>query len=188
MDQICSECNAKHWIGEMTNQTSSTRATWMSCCKSGEVRVDFLREPPSYLKDLYDDLGNRGMRFRENIRRYNSVFAFSSIRCENVNSGMGNMPFQIHGQMYHIQGPLSLHENDEARYAQLYIYDPHYAASVRASHNSSLDRGVIENLTLTLHEVNSLVRIYKFAFEVLSAADADNAVDRSEQCEGHCND
>jgi hypothetical protein len=53
------------------------------------------------------------VHFRDNIRRYNAAFAFTSLNCEvsrpddDLN---GNCPFQIHGQMYHTQGPLMADE------------------------------------------------------------------------------
>ena len=84
---------------------------------------------------------------------------------------MSNMPFQIHGEMYHIQGPIALQQGEEARYAQLYIYDPQYAASVRYANNSELDRGVIQNISRELHEVNYLVRLYRYAHEILSSSE-----------------
>ena len=101
MDQTCSMCNAKHWIAELPQQSHTNTPRWMSCCKGGNVNIDFLREPPAFLKDLYDDMGVRAKNFRKHIRRYNSAFAFTSIECETPNSHMSNMPFTIHGQLNH---------------------------------------------------------------------------------------
>jgi hypothetical protein len=76
---------------------------------------------------------------KKNIRRYNAAFAFTSLTCDTPYLNEGNMPFQIHGQMYHTQGSLPVNDPSKAKYAQLYIYDPDFAASVRSSNNSRLD-------------------------------------------------
>ena len=174
MDDICCKCDAKHWIGERPATYTANNRHWTTCCNKGNVAVDLLREPPPYLKDLYDNAERSGRHFRDHIRRYNAAFAFSSIRCEPVNPGMPNMPFQIHGQMYHIQGPLTNDTPENSRFAQLYIYDTQFATSVRASRHVELNRNIISNITIILHEVYSLVHTYKHAHQVLSAADQGN--------------
>ena len=177
MDQICAECNAKHWIGELPGECTANNRYWMKCCLAGRVKVDLLREPPAFLKDLFDDLSSRGRHFRDNIRRYNSAFAFASLKCDVIDGNVGNMPFKIHGQMYHQQGPLTTDDGTAPRYAQLYIYDPQYAASMRhLNTNEQLDRGIIDNISVILHEVNPLVRLYQHSFELLSSA-AENTDD-----------
>ena len=174
MDHICSQCEAKHWIGERPATYTANDQHWTTCCNKGNVAVDLLREPPAYLKDLYDNLETSGRHFKDNIRRYNAAFAFSSVRCEPVNPGMPNIPFQIHGQMYHIQGPLMNDVPENSSFAQLYIYDTQFATAVRSSRYVELDRNIIGNITTILHEVNGLVHTYKHAHQVLSAADQGN--------------
>jgi hypothetical protein len=62
------------------------------------------------------------------------------------------MRIQIHSQMYHTQGFLSANEPSKSKYAQLYIYDPEFASSVRCSNNNKvhnkkkLDDVIISNL------------------------------------------
>ena len=133
--------------------------------------IELLREPPAFLKDLYDNQQASGKEFRRNIRKYNSAFAFTSIRCDRPNASESNMPFQIQGQMCHVQGPLTTDNGAEARYSQLYLYDPQSAATERCSNNDQeLNDVTIRNITIELHEVNPLVRLYRSAYEVLSAA------------------
>jgi len=155
----------------MPAQCTSKNSFYNSCCKAGEVKVDYLREPPAFLKDLYDNQETSGKQFRSNIRWYNSLFAFSSIRCEAHNASVHNMPVQIHGTMYHIQGPLETNRVEDARYSQLYLYDPNIAAAQRHSFtNSRLNATIIRNITLELHEVNPLVTLYRSAYEMLADA------------------
>ena len=171
MDQICYDCNAKHWNGEKPATSTSTNTFYISCCKKGEVDIELLREPPAFLKDLYDNQQASGKEFRRNIRKYNSAFAFTSIRCDRPNASESNMPFQIQGQMCHVQGPLTTDNGAEARYSQLYLYDPQSAATERCNNNDQeLNDVTIRNITIELHEVNPLVRLYRSAYEVLSAA------------------
>jgi hypothetical protein len=59
------------------------------------------------------------------------------------------MPFQIHGQMYHLQGPLSENDPSKAKYAQLHIYDPDLAASVRSLNNNKLDDEKLDNTIIS---------------------------------------
>jgi hypothetical protein len=53
-------------------------------------------------------------------------------RENNENSRDGLHAFQIHDELYHLQGPLLPTDDDSSpSYAQLYIYDPLYAAERR---------------------------------------------------------
>lgn len=39
--------------------------------------------------------------------------------------------FEVHGEVYHMQGPLDTDATKDAVYAQLFFYDPAYAANLR---------------------------------------------------------
>jgi hypothetical protein len=60
MDQICDGYGAKHWNAELPSDSTSSNIYWNSCCKADEVKVDLLKRPPAYLKDLFDDNSSRG--------------------------------------------------------------------------------------------------------------------------------
>jgi hypothetical protein len=107
MDQVCLDCGAKHWKAELPPDCTANNKFWMSCCKAGAVKIELLKTPPAFLKELYDDISARGRKFKDNIRRYNTAFAFTSLKCTTFNQDVSNMPFQIQGQMYHCQGPLT---------------------------------------------------------------------------------
>jgi hypothetical protein len=63
------------------------------------------------------------------------------------------------------------------KYAQLYIYNPEFAASVRSSNNSKvddkkkLDDTIISNSSSMLYESNLFVMLYKTAHELLTPND-----------------
>ncbi|PHZ12885.1 uncharacterized protein RHIMIDRAFT_236924 [Rhizopus microsporus ATCC 52813] len=76
--------------------------------------------------------------------------------------------FQIYSAFCHCQGSLLPVEGNAPSYAQLYIYDPSYAAQRRSERNENLDNETIENLSALLSECNPFARIYCHAYEILS--------------------
>ena len=109
------------------------------------------------------------------------AFAFTSVGCNIVSatgrSGSGPSSFMIHGELYHLQGPINHIGNSEVSenrnavpsYAQLYIYDPAFGVNNRVANNPDLNVNLIEQLTNMLHtdNVNPFVNIYKHAHEIL---------------------
>ena len=83
--------------------------------------------------------------------------------------GTGIRCFQIHGTLYHLQGPLQHHHNSVPVFAQLYFYNPAYTAQARHIAHPILDYNVLQNLTIILHEVNHYIAIYKTAKQWLDA-------------------
>ncbi|CAG8768790.1 17769_t:CDS:2 [Acaulospora morrowiae] len=102
MDQVCTHCNAKFWIGEKDHNSSRGSPTFAICCAHGKVRLQPLSKPPSYLLDLYTLTGPDADSFRKNIRGYNNILACTSFGA-NINEfqGRGVSNFQIHGQVYY---------------------------------------------------------------------------------------
>uniref|UniRef100_A0A1J3D0V0 Helitron helicase-like domain-containing protein n=1 Tax=Noccaea caerulescens TaxID=107243 RepID=A0A1J3D0V0_NOCCA len=81
------------------------------CCQKGRVSLPAIREPPQLLKALLDS-----PHFRENIRVYSSLLAFTSIGAEvdqSVTSGYGPYTYRIQGQIYHRLGSLLPPVSDE---------------------------------------------------------------------------
>ena len=111
--------------------------------------------------------------FRSTIREYNSTLAFTSVKYLPDNrpevQGSGIRCFQIHGELYYLQGPLQPHQNSVPAFAQLYFYDPAYAAQARHTAYPRLDDNVLQNLTTMLHEVNPYIAIFKTAEAELDA-------------------
>jgi hypothetical protein len=62
----------------------------------------------------------------ENIRSFNSMFAFTSMGGKidsSMNSGNAPPTFVLNGENYHRIGSLLPMEGDEPKFAQLYVYD-----------------------------------------------------------------
>ncbi|KAM3290644.1 hypothetical protein P3S67_018933 [Capsicum chacoense] len=76
----------------------------------GRVQLPLLSEPQAYLKYLFGkESGKVGTNFRKNIKAYNSLFAFTSMRGRvdgSINSSKGPYVFRMSGQNYHHIGSL----------------------------------------------------------------------------------
>ena len=76
------------------------------------------------------------------------------------------MCFQIHGELYHLQGPLDP-VDDSPRFAQLFFYDPDETTAIRIRQHTELDPDIVRRLTEMLHNMNPFIRLYKTASEAL---------------------
>ena len=115
MEFTCSECQAKYWKNE-----TNAKNIFSNCCKNGKVKLPQLDEPPKYLRDLLDN----NNQFKNNIRAYNSIFAFASLGA-NIDKKLiekkGNYCFRIHGNVYHYMGSLLPQQKEDAKFAQIYL-------------------------------------------------------------------
>ncbi|KAL7616464.1 hypothetical protein Lser_V15G00051 [Lactuca serriola] len=124
---VCSVCKAKVWQGEAIRGNKDLKKTCYSiCCYNGKVELPSLIHPPQLLLDLYSGLSEKSQNFIQNIRRYNMMFAFTSMvgMIDHIVS-LGGAPYvyRMHGQNYHIAGSLLPEEGESPRFCQLYIYD-----------------------------------------------------------------
>jgi len=93
MDQECSACQALHWQAERLRAQNAKRAragTFEACCNHGDVMVERMRALPEPLNNLMTGQDSQSRLFREHIRHWNALFAFTSIRfnaddCTGVN-------------------------------------------------------------------------------------------------------
>ena len=84
------------------------------------------KEPPELLMNLITGKHAKSKSFIENIRRYNSMFSFTSLGAKqdmSVTDGRGPYCYRIQGQNYHRMGALLPEANKPPMFAQLYIYD-----------------------------------------------------------------
>ena len=141
------------------------------------------------MKDLLASTDTQGRHFKDNPRQYNAAFAFISLGCDivsaedranNNNNRSGLSAFQIHGALCHRHGPLTPVEGTEPSYAQLYIFDPSYAAERRQARNSNLDPEIIKELSVMLSQCNPFARVYRHAHEILSNHESDSNNDQTE--------
>ncbi|ORE12542.1 hypothetical protein BCV71DRAFT_240043, partial [Rhizopus microsporus] len=182
MDKECSHCHALHWIDERQEALSLRNPSWESCCKRGSVQLQLFPKPPQYLKYLLASTDTQGRHFKDNLRQYNAAFAFTSLGYDivsaeerNANNSRGGLnAFQIHGALCHRQGPLIPYEGSEPSYAQLYIYDPSFAAQRSSERNENLNLEIITELSTMLSHCNPFSCIYRHAHEILSRNENTN--------------
>jgi hypothetical protein len=156
----------------------------MPCCKKGDVTLPSIREPPPYLKYLLTDDDQLCRSFRTNLRAYNCAFAFTSVSYKKdtrIDYAGGIQCFQIYRQLFYFQGPLRPALYEVPSFAQLFFYDPAYAADVRANNFPHLDRTVLLRLTEMLTDCNPFITVYRTARERLATQQADFRVVLSPQ-------
>nr|GEX52546.1 helicase-like protein [Tanacetum cinerariifolium] len=85
-----------------------------------------LKNPPKLLMDLINRKHAKSTNFIDNIRRYNSMFAFTSMgskQDKSVNTGCGPYFYRIQGMNYDRMGSLLSDKGKPPMSSQLYIYD-----------------------------------------------------------------
>ncbi|RPB04611.1 hypothetical protein L873DRAFT_1928068, partial [Choiromyces venosus 120613-1] len=127
--------------------------------------LETLQSLPEYLHYLLNLIDTSACNFHLKIHEYNSTLAFTSAKYQLDNwpevQGSGIICFQIHGVLYHLQGPLQTYNDTALAFAQLYFYDPAYAVQVQCAVHLRLDSNVLLNITTMLHEINPYISIYK---------------------------
>jgi len=172
MDIVCTACQALHWREERLRPQNGRRAaagTFQACCKHGDAIVERMRALPEPLNTLMTGQDSHSRLFRQHIRRWNTLFAFTSLSfnadARTGATGQGLQLFQIHGAIYHQQGPLVPPGGRDALYSQIYLYDPDQAAQARQARAPTLDMTIIASLTRMLQEVSPFIQLYLTARE-----------------------
>jgi len=150
----------------------------------GKVTLPSLKEPPSYITSLLTrDGGERTANYLQNIRSYNSMFAFTSMGGmidKTVNKGRGPYVFRLKGQNYHHIGTLLPKEGNKPRFQQLYIYDTNNEIQNRVEVSRSgecsapLDESIIMGLLTMLNENNTLAQSFRMARDRFENRDYHN--------------
>src|SRR5687767_10391814 len=63
MNQICSHCDAKFWMGEKNQRSTQISPTFTVCYADGKVKLTSLLKPPPYLMNMYTSLGPEANSF-----------------------------------------------------------------------------------------------------------------------------
>ena len=136
MDIKCTGCNALHWTGEppVSRRPRDGIASFHSCCMRSQVQMEPMRPLPESLNTFMNGDNAQAKLFQQGLRQWNSIFAFTSIwfNIDNRTSEIGGtfQLFQIHRALYHRQGPLVPAGGlGDARFSQVYLYDPADASS-----------------------------------------------------------
>ena len=169
MDIECSQCRALHWIEEKV-AGSALAPIFSSCCANGKINLPTIDQPPEPLLSLLTGEDSRSRNFRKNIRKYNSVLAFTSMGArvdQSVVGTRGVYNFRIHGEVYHQIGSLLPDSNTMPAFSQIYIYDTEEQLTYRQSIIPELDLSILEQLQDMLHAVNPYVHVFRQIVNVL---------------------
>lgn len=177
MNKDRSSWHALHWIDERQESSSLRNLCCVPCCKRESVQLQFLPNSSEYLKGLLTRTDAQGRYFKDNLRQYNTTFAFTSLGCDivshekraiNPNNRGGLDAFQVHGALCHCQGPLIPVEDNAPSYVQLHIYNLSYAPQRRSERNENLVHESIGNLSGMLAQCSPFANICHRAYEILS--------------------
>uniref|UniRef100_A0A6N2KG64 Helitron helicase-like domain-containing protein n=1 Tax=Salix viminalis TaxID=40686 RepID=A0A6N2KG64_SALVM len=165
---IMSPLQCSFWHAERLARSSKKNPSFTSCCANGKIQLPAAPNTPQFLDDLLNpDKGSLSVKFRHNIRAYNSMFAFTSMGAHidhTVNSQPGPYIFKINGQCHHLMGSLLPIDAESPRFAQLYIFDTDNEIANRLhpfnndNCQSSLDENVVKKLIDMLDCSNALVK------------------------------
>ncbi|KAK9682709.1 hypothetical protein RND81_10G090900 [Saponaria officinalis] len=169
---------AGHYFGTKKGkrkQRETTNPEFNLCCQGGQVQTPLLKSPPPLLDILLDPTrGQKSRNFREKIRMYNSIFAFTSMGgkiVKTLNNGTAPYAFRISGQNYHLMGSLVPSNGKTPKFLQLYFYDTDNEVKNRMSaldgdENSNfvgLNENLVEDLIKMLEENNEPVKVFRMA-------------------------
>ena len=174
MTTRCDFCLAWNFADEKVQSAGGRRVTL--CCKAGKIcHLPTLPDAPEPLRSLLLDSTSLAKHFRQNIRRYNAAMSFVSFgaRLEVKIGGphTRSPPVCIvHGAVYHHSHPLRPHDDSEAQFAQLYLYDAQEATQARSRRDTVLRPDVLDALHTMLQDAsNPYLSAYQRMGELTSA-------------------
>ncbi|EGT32295.1 hypothetical protein CAEBREN_24730 [Caenorhabditis brenneri] len=158
----CSSCKALHYQDELPQSKE-----FNTCCRHGLVDLPMFENFPQELQDLYVGSTPEATEFRKNLRSYNNSLAMGCTKAKlDVPKG-GPYSFRIHGQVYHLIGPLHPAEGEEHVFAQVFILDTEEAADELANRkvNRTCSKEVFKILIDILEKYNPFVKSFKMMRE-----------------------
>ena len=163
----CPHCRALHWSAEVVRCSSTNKNKYVLCCKKGRIKLPLLQAPPPFLDALLSsDKSQFFNHFKENIRLYNSMFAFSSMGGKidyEIIKKPGPYIFRICGQNHHMIGSLLPIEGEIPKFSQLYIYDTENEFNNRVSFfdsasSNNINKLIVDGLMKMFDEFNVIAK------------------------------
>ncbi|XP_038685799.1 uncharacterized protein LOC119985580 [Tripterygium wilfordii] len=177
----CQFCGAIFWFSERLKSSSNYHPVYSLCCRQGRIKLPPFSEPPHPLKQLMDYGRDRCSKlFRDNLRMYNSMFAFTSTGGKidkEINRGQGPYVFKINGQNHPLIGSLLPLDGQRPQFAQLYVYDTEnevsnrVAALSRSALNVAVQNDIVSQLIQMFDQVNHLVKAFRMARDRIHSGD-----------------
>jgi len=158
LDNQCPHCAALRFPGEKLN-----------CCHNGKVLLAPLSPYPPELQLLLTSGDSASRNFLDNIRQYNSAFAFASMSASvHHYATPGPYCFRIHGQVHHRAGTLHPSPGVKPRYGQMYILEGRQALDARLQdpHNAGCTESTMGIIQGVLETNNTYAVEYKHMHEI----------------------
>ncbi len=140
------------------------------CCENGKVLLPNLPVTLQELEVILTSEKSSVVKFRDQIRMYNSVLAFTSLGAKvdgSVTGGPGPYSFCIQGELYHKIRSLCLAEGQRPQFAQLYIHDTKREHQNRHAVMPSLDPTMLDQLLTMMYNINPYVEVFKMAKDMM---------------------
>ena len=137
------------------------------CCHHGIVPLQLMKVSiPKVLKNLLLNQTEQAKEFRLNIRRYNNLFAFTSMKA-NLDHNLASLrkglyTFRISGVLHHYM-PVNIFpptQSMKPKFAQIYFYDKDFQLKERSSSFKDLNKDTIEKLQTMIHKYNHLLKTF----------------------------
>ena len=157
----CNHCKAALFHDELS------RSDEHYCCHNGIVPLELMKvSTPKILKNLLQLQNERSKEFRANIRKYNNLFAFTSMKAnldhKLASQRSGIYTFRISGVLHHYI-PINVfppNQTFKPRFAQIYFYDKDFQLSERNSCFKGLNENTIKELQEMIHEQSNLLKAF----------------------------
>jgi hypothetical protein len=101
------------WIKERLAKSRNNNPQFSLCCENGKVLLSNFLATPQELEVLLTSKESSAVKFRDQIRMYNLVLAFTLLGAkvdESVTKSPRSYSFRIQGELYHKIGSLCLVE------------------------------------------------------------------------------
>ena len=121
MDQRCIHCGSYNFAGEALQQKRNDDMLFSICCGHGRVKLEPLKPPPAFLRQLLLQKSKDSKKFLQNIRAINSMLAFASLAVTDASiRGSSRAPatFRIQGALYHRVGALRPKAGDSPKFCR----------------------------------------------------------------------
>ena len=164
-DVHCGKCGAYNFPGEEIR--SGEGKHFKICCGNGKYYLYPLERPPPELLEIFVGTNFRARHAREQLKTYNNALAFVSFgqgTLTGVASHAHAPPVIVcHGLTYHNSGFLFPQQDEQAQYAQIYLYDHAEALHLRQRnmHVQGLDKDLLGELMIMLERECPYVEGYR---------------------------
>ncbi|ONM35045.1 hypothetical protein ZEAMMB73_Zm00001d042324 [Zea mays] len=162
---------------------------YIQSLKGGKIIIPPHRPRPEPLSSLARfDGDTTSQKFIRNIRKYNCLFAFTSMGAQignSVNDGRGPPLFKICGQVHHRIGSLLPPNGSSPKFIQLYIYDTANEIQNRMNslgndnrNDGGLDPVVVNGLIKMLDDHNPFAKKFRKARDRLADNESEDFIIR----------